>query len=532
MKQLRTSYSALRTRLALLLIVLVLAASTASAQDVWTTASANGEVARQAFLKCWRFVHGWLQAADPKSGLIPRNFTESPFWNAKDSAADNYPFMVLTTYFTDRALFEGRMKDMLTTEQRLTNRLDRLPDDFLFATQSFRTPKYKVDDLIFGAAEYVKDGLLPITELLGPSPWSDRMLGLLDDIWKHGTIDTEVGRVPAASHEVAGDLMQGLARTYWMTGNETYREHAFLLADYFLLHHLPTEADKLRLDDHGCEVINGLSEVYYIASKKAPEKHDQWRVPMQKMLDRILEVARDENGLLISLVEPKTGKLLTDDKTDNWGYNYNAFLVVAEADNEPRFRQAVEFVLSNLLNNKDYKWENGGSDGYADSLEGGLNLINRLPIPQAMEWADYVGAILLAKPRDTGVIEGWHGDGNFARTALMYAFWKTQGAYLDPWRADLRIGAAVDPEGYTCFQVEADWPWHGKLRFDVPRHDEFMHMPSDYPRLNQFPQWFTVPAGATFTTPTGTVPADDLRQGIPVSVNKDQPFKIRLKPQA
>ena len=27
----------------------------------------------------------------------------------------------------------------------------------------------------------------------------------------------------------------------------------------------------------------------------------------------------------ISLVEPKTGKLSHEDKTDNWGYNYNGF---------------------------------------------------------------------------------------------------------------------------------------------------------------------------------------------------------------
>jgi hypothetical protein len=136
---------------------------------------------------------------------------------------------------------------------------------------------------------------------------------------------------------------------------------------------------------------------------------------------------------------------------------------------------------------------------------------------------------LLSKQRDTGVIEGWHGDGNFARTALMYAFWKTQGAYLEPWRADLRVGAAVDAEGYTCFQVESDWPWTGKLRFDIPRHAEYMHMPSDYPRLNQFPEWFSVGEREKFTTPDGPIDAAQLRNGMDVSVNKDQPFRLRVK---
>ena len=510
------------------ILLLVVCCCAASAETPWDVAASNGEVARTAFLKCWRYAQGWLQTCDPVSGLFPRNLKDSPYWNAQDSAADNYPFMVLTTFFTDRTLFDGRMKEILATEQRLCNRVDRLPDDWLFETQAFRTPEPKLDALIFGASEYAKDGLLPLTEWLGPSPWSDRMLGLIDDIWKHGTIETEVGKVPAASHEVAGNLMQVLSRMYWMTGNDTYRERAFQLGDYFLVHHLPTEVDRLKLDDHGCEVINGLSEVYFIAAHKDPAKHAAWRPAMHRMLDRILDVARDENGLLISLVNPITGEKLTDDKTDNWGYNYNAFLVVADIDNEPRFRDAVVFVLSHLMNAKDYKWEGGGSDGYADSLEGGINLMNRIPVPEALEWADYVGAILLGKPRDTGVIEGWHGDGNFARTALMYALWKTQGAYVEPWRADVRVGATKGEDGATYFVVASDWPWKGKLRFDIPRHAEYLNMPSDYPRLNQFPEWFPVPKNATYENEAGDVTAAELRAGIELSISPEAPFRLKL----
>ncbi len=510
-------------------VLLAMVSVGAPAQDPWEQASANGEVARVAFLKCWRFVHGWLQHADPQSGLIPRNLNKDAFWNAKDAAADNYPFMVLSTFFTDRALFDGRMKAILDTEQRLCNRVDRLPDDWDFATQAFRTPEPALDDLIFGAAEYAKDGLAPVTELLGQSPWSDRMLELLDDIWRHGAIETEVGPLPSTSHEVCGDLMQTLSRMYWMTGNEAYRDHAYLLADYFLLHHPPQESEALRLDDHGCEVINGLSEVYYLASKKNPEKLEAWRKPMHGLLDRILEVARNENGLLYNKVDPRNGKILDEDLTDNWGYDYNAFLVVAEVDGEAKYREAVEFVLRHVINQKDFKWERGGSDGYADSLEGGLNLINRLPVPEAIEWADYVAAILLDKPRDTGVIEGWHGDGNFARTALMYALWKTQGAYVQPWRADVRVGAARGEDGTIHFEVAADWPWRGRLRFDVPRHAEYLGIPEDYPRLNQFPEWFTVPAEGTLETSQGDMAATALREGLEIAVSPDKPFRLTVR---
>ncbi|MBI3117972.1 MAG: hypothetical protein HYZ00_04765, partial [Candidatus Hydrogenedentes bacterium] len=148
------------------LILLLTAWAQAVEPGTLEKAKSNGELNRQALLLCWRFVPAWLQCADPVSGLIPRNISKDFYWNARDSAADNYPFMVLSSWLTDRPLFEGRMHEMLATEQRLANRVDRLPDDWLFATQAFRTPEPKIDDLIFGASEYCKDGLLPITEML------------------------------------------------------------------------------------------------------------------------------------------------------------------------------------------------------------------------------------------------------------------------------------------------------------------------------------------------------------------------------
>jgi hypothetical protein len=323
--------------------------------------------------------------------------------------------------------------------------------------------------------------------------------------------------------------MQGLSRLYWFTGNERYRDQAFQLAEYYFAYHSPVEVDKLQLDDHGCEVIGGLSEVYFIAAQKDPERKQRWQPAMHKILDRILEVGRDETGLLYNKINPLTGEILSDDRTDNWGYNYNAFLSVDQLDNVPAYREAVQHVLKNLPANKDYPWEGRSSDGYADSLEGCINLMNRVPTPEAAEWADYTAKLMFAIQRDTGVIEGWHGDGNFARTALMYALWKTQGTHLEPWRADLRLGATRADDGTVYFVVTSDWPWEGRLRFDIPRHSEQLHIPADYPRLNQFPEWFTVPTDGTYTTNDGEITAAALRNGIPLRITKETPYRLTLK---
>ncbi len=112
---------------------------------------------------------------------------------------------------------------------------------------------------------------------------------------------------------------------------------------------------------------------------------------------------------------------------DTWGYVYNAFLTISLIDHDSRYRDAVDKALSNIHKYKEYDWEAGSADGYADSIESALNLLNRIPIGSAFNWVEQSMDYIFSKQRDDGIIEGWHGDGNSARTALMYALWKTQG---------------------------------------------------------------------------------------------------------
>jgi len=162
----------------------------------------NAQLANEAFFRCRLFVEGWLGEADPVSGLIPRNLRESrDFWNGRDSAADNYPFMVLTAAMTDPGLLQGRLLDILRSETKLTSRVGRLPDDYSFSKKGWRREKMDLDALIFDGAEYVKDGLLPIAEWLGRSPWSERMIGIVEDIWERAPIETPFGKIPTRNFE-------------------------------------------------------------------------------------------------------------------------------------------------------------------------------------------------------------------------------------------------------------------------------------------------------------------------------------------
>ncbi len=485
----------------LLRIAVTLIAATAQAdtdlaapqrEALFAQAALHGSQANEQYVRCHRFVEGWLAQADNKTGLIPRNLTrDRDIWNAKDSAADNYPYMVLTASLTDRVLFEGRMLDMLRTETRLTSRIDRLPDTWSFSKQAFLTEQPDLPAILFGSSEYVKDGLMPLTEWLSASPWSERMLGIVNDIWKHAPVETPYGKIPSTNVELNGEMLQVLSRLYWMTGKEKYLEYAIRLGDYYLLggHHPTRDFDSLRLRDHGCEITSGLAELYVTVHFARPEKKSVYHDPLHAMFDRILAVGRNPHGMLYNTFNPQTGEHDAG-ICDTWGYNYNGIYSVYLVDGTTAYREAVQKVLGNLREHyTEHDW--GVADEFADSIEGAINLYNREPVASVPQWIDSEIKDMWRGQRLDGVIEGWHGDGNIARTAIMYALWKSQGLTIQPWRADVHCGAVR--RGETLYvSIAADKPYSGRLVFDRLRHDAVMHLPIDYPRINQFPEWFTV----------------------------------------
>ncbi len=511
----------------------------AEREVLFARAERNGRRAAEAFYRSRRFIDGWLAHADPVSGLIPRNLQANPdIWNAKDSAADNYPFMVVTAAMTDRELFEGRMRQMLDTETRLTCRIDRLPDTWSFPKQDFADAEPGLERIIFGGSEYVKDGLLAVTEWLGESPWSERMIGIVDDIWKHAPVETPRGKIPSTNPEVNGEMLQVLSRLYWMTGDQKYLEWALRLGDYYLLDgHDPTRSSgNVTLIAHGGEVFSGLAELYVTVAHAMPEKREAYRKPLHAIFDHILEIGRNEHGMIYRSIDGETGEH-SPQICDTWGYTYNGVYAVFMIDANEPYRAAVRKPLTFL--NEHYRNSLWGrrtviADEYADSIEGAVNLINREPVPTVDDWLDSEIRVMWSLQQPDGVIEGWHGDGNYARTSLMYALWKTQGLTVHPWRADLSFGAVRD--GDTLYiSFFADEPWQGELLFDKPRHRENLHLPIDYPRLNQFPEWFTTEKGADYTIrnlTSGTEAqqsGEELRAGMPVQLPAGVELRLVVK---
>ncbi|NLX94589.1 MAG: hypothetical protein GXY83_00280, partial [Rhodopirellula sp.] len=113
---------------------------------------------------------------DPKTGLPPQRYEGEAVWTVANSAADLYSSLVLDAAFVNRGVLDQRLGRALITEREHAERIGHLPDDLNLATLQFIHPKPSLARSQFGASEWCRDGLLRISEALGPStPWFGRL---------------------------------------------------------------------------------------------------------------------------------------------------------------------------------------------------------------------------------------------------------------------------------------------------------------------------------------------------------------------
>jgi hypothetical protein len=204
-------------------------------------------------------------------------------------------------------------------------------------------------------------------------------------------------------------------------------------------------------------------------------------------------------------------------------------------DKKEEYREAVLNGFKNLNKNyRNFAWEGTSHDGYADALESGINLYNREPVPELKSWIDSEMQVMFDMQQPDGIIGGWHGDGNFARTAIMFSLWKSQGATIQPWRSDVILGAEkINDEIYFVLSAESDW--EGKLVFDAQRHKTILHLPVDYTRINQFPEWFTAEEGKEYSIVStqkelsGNYSGKQLLEGIQLKLKKGEQLVVAIR---
>ena len=264
----------------------------------------------------------------------------------------------------------------------------------------------------------------------------------------------------------------------------------------------------------------------------------------------LTRVERVDNGLWLDHIDPNTRKVRAGRPrrvVDTWGYLANAFVMAdlaeagaAAAPTGGRYGAEVDRVMRAVVRTHHFAWEAATPhDGHADAIESMLCLLPFHPIDGAGEWIDDEIAVLFAMQRRDGFLAREYLDGNFVRTAMLYAEWKTRGARLEPWRDDLRIGGVerVVPDHQLRLHLAADRPWTGRLCLDGLRHRTSWNLRLDYPRRNGSPQWFTVERGRSYQVrdlDSGDVATHDgaaLLDGVTLTLSPGHTRRLAIEPR-
>jgi hypothetical protein len=256
---------------------------------------------------------------------------------------------------------------------------------------------------------------------------------------------------------------------------------------------------------------------------------------LREFLDKILVTGRTDGGLWYNSVDVSTLEPFDNNLADTWGYILNGYQVFDLAEGTDRYAAEIERAMRAAATQHSINWEGNRQDGYADAIESMLYLLPWFDIPECRYWVDDEIEVMFLKQRPDGFVEGWYLDGNFVRTALMYAQYKTQGLRLVPWREHVRVGAAFDLDSDALYvHIAAKGNWQGKLLFDTPRHRAIWNLPFEYPRLNGSPEWYVVEPESTYlvtnldTSEAHAYSGQELANGLPVTLGDSQDNVLRL----
>jgi hypothetical protein len=515
----------------------------------------NSTLASEAFERTATVTTRWLDRRDASSGLFPHTLhPDGRVWSYGDVGSDLFPFLGIATWL----LLPSRYDEILATlaaERRLTT---GFPRDVSLDTR--QPVEQEPEKAMLGVVEYAKDGLLPLIEQTGPDPWLPRLHEIMSQVIDASEVATASGPIPSNAAEVNGSALQALARLTWVSSDPRYVAMGRRIASAYLDHALPTTEylpphrwdfvenepigpRRFFLGDHGNEIVSGLVEWHRVETRVGLPEQPAHAQAVERMLDRLLQKGRAPNGLWYELIDVPTGRVRDRDLTDNWGYLGQAYLAHAatlrlqpNGDREAasRYEEAAARMLRAVTAVDFYAWESGDMDGYADTLESAMYLLRYLNNREAADWVDEQIGVLYGFQHADGSITDENIDGNFVRTVMLYGLSLTGGTHLEPWTPTVALGAVVDG---ACLRVHlhTETPWSGRLVFDRPRHREHLHLTTDYPRLNQWPEWWVAEPGRAYTVtrPNGaasSVDGAELARGLPMTLMPGTSTQLRVCP--
>lgn len=110
--------------------------------------------------------------------------------------------------------------------------------------------------------------------------------------------------------------------------------------------------------------------------------------------------------------------------------------------------------------------------------------------------------------------------------------------YIDSWLEHTDSVTGLIPrnldEDTLYIHIATSSDWEGKVYFDCKRHQDFMNLHFDYPRINQFPEWWTIKPDSKYLMIDAQkdhrqyIPGKKLLEGLPVKMEKENSKQFYL----
>jgi len=414
----------------------------------------------------------WVARKDTRTSLLAGSRDQ---WRIRTMAAQLYPALVLTAWFTNTDLLDGLLRETLKDETRLTSRLSVFPDDYHLNQGRFLRGSRNPQEILLNASAYV-GGLSRIAAVTGHGPWTDRLKSIVDALFLRADITTDFaeGPLPSDDIRVTGRVLKALPMLAELYNDEGYLYYARRLADAYCVGVMPKngglpperwnfESDKagaasLILEEDGVSFMEGLVALYAIEVRDETARADVYRPTLSAMFDVLFTRGLKENGHFYRRLQPD----------GRGGYSIDR---KRESPNTVRLLLAAH-LYGQLSGNASYiEKAIDGLDTYQPAEDRHLTelpaLYDAAPLSQSIRRAATRIADRLAI--DTPNVTNDPEQDAAHLTALLSAAWATSaGSRTIPWRSD--TSPVAETQGaHITLSLNVSKPWAGRLFLDNAR---------------------------------------------------------------
>jgi hypothetical protein len=501
-------------------------------------AKINAQFSHETHKRLSILTNSWIKHEDFRTKLIPYKLywgEEYDLWRPDQSTSDFYPFLIMSAYFTNKSNFQNLLiNTQLIKQYNYENGLPALVDiKKNRIINKNQVIDFDLDNQIFGASEIVKDGMLPLIEYYGKNDWSyEYAKYLIDKINENCHIFSKYGCLPSRIVEVNGEMLISLSRMYKSSKDSKYIDYGMPIFKLYLLKIIPEnnflpceeidisiercDSTEFSISDHSNEIISGIIEFYSII-KDTHYDNEYYSKIIKVMLNKIKEKKLNEQGFWTN----------NNKVVDSFGYVHNAYLLYSNIDEFD-----IKFINESLVNIENIDLNKFNViDDQADFIESLIYLQYEYNYPHIDYWISENTLKMMSNQNNEGLFMNDYKDGNVARTMILFLLYKTQGIHVNDWKKDLKLGSYKnDDELYVYIESESDW--EGVLKFDTERSMKIFNS-TYYPRINSFPEWWTVKENNTYEYYLNNElikikGQKIIDEGIKIKINADSHINIKI----